>query len=149
MLEIVRLRWWVGLLSLAVLAGLWAASQIGHVQSADARLEECGGTNPANRVAAAFELSHASEFWDHFPLAPRGAPELEVDTPVYVVVFEGPTAVAVLGQMPGPEPSDASYVPLETVLLNDVVCVYMPPSAMYPEGEPLVYYNVPRAGFVP
>jgi len=106
----------------------------------DARLAGCGGANPANQVRAAFEMSQAREFWAHFPSAPRLAPELNVDTPVFVVVFDGPVAVTGLGGV-----NDSSG--LQTATLTNVVCVLMPPSALYPDGEPLIYYDVPLEGF--
>lgn len=108
----------------------------------DARLAGCGGANPANRVRAAFEMKQAREFWVHFPAASRQAPELEVDTPVFVVVFDGPVEVAGLGGV------DAQ-AGVRTATLTNVVCVLKPPSPLYPDGEPLVYYNVPLDGFKP
>lgn len=108
----------------------------------DARLAACGGANPANRVRAAFEMNQAREFWVHFPAASRQAPELDVDTPVYVVVFDGPVEVAGLGGV------DAQ-AGVRTTTLTNVVCVLKPPSALYPDGEPLVYYDVPLDGFKP
>jgi hypothetical protein len=113
---------------------------VGSAVSRDQRISQCGGSNPANRVVAAFELDHARDFWTRFPAAPRGAPELEVDTPVFVVVFDGVTDVAVLA---GPGGG------LTAARLPDVVCVLMPASSLYPDGEPLVYYNVSREGFTP
>ncbi len=97
----------------------------------DSRLAGCGGANPNNQVRSAFELARARDFWSHFPSAPRGAPELETDETVYVVVFEGPVQVS------------------KSVTLHDVVCVLRPPSDLYPDGEPLVYYDVPLEGFKP
>jgi hypothetical protein len=95
----------------------------------DPRIAACGGSG-GGKVLTAFEMQRARDFWSHFPAAPREAPELEVDTPVFVVVFDGPTMV-------------------RGAVLDDVVCVLMPPSDLYPQGEPLVYHDVPRDGFRP
>jgi hypothetical protein len=95
----------------------------------DPRIAACGGSG-GGKVLTAFEMPRARDFWSHFPAAPREAPELEVDTPVFVVVFDGPTMV-------------------RGAVLDDVVCVLMPPSDLHPQGEPLVYHDVPRDGFRP
>jgi len=87
--------------------------------------------------------ARARDFWLHFPAEKRRAPELELDTPAVVVVFDGPTTVPVLtGGTNG-------QAPVAQVRLNDVVCVYLPPSEMYPCGEPLVYAGVNLEGFTP
>lgn len=108
----------------------------------DARIARCGGDDPGNDVLASFELKQARDFWKHFPQASRLAPELEVDTPAFVVVFDGPTRMTALSGMD----TDASGG-MTQVVLQDVVCVLLPASDMYPDGETLVYYGVSREGF--
>ncbi len=92
---------------------------------------------------AAFEMSRARDFWTHFPNAARPAPELEVESPAYVVVFDGPTHVTGLSTRKGG--SDG----LTTQLLDGVVCVLLPPNDLLPDGETLVYYGVSTQGFRP
>jgi hypothetical protein len=46
----------------------------------------CGGE--ATGVIAAFPIRRARDFWKHFPAAGK-APELEVDDPAFVVVYDG------------------------------------------------------------
>lgn len=130
-----------GLLLGATAAGALAVGVIGAL-APDARLAGCGGANPANQVRAAFEMNQAREFWAHFPAASRQAPELNVETPVFVVVFDGPVEVTGLSGVN----ADSG---LQTATLTNVVCVLMPPSALYPDGEPLIYYDVPLEGFRP
>jgi hypothetical protein len=57
------------------------------IESNDPRFTKCAGDE--GPVLAAFHLEHASQFANHFPAAGQ-APEMEVQTPAFVVVFDGP-----------------------------------------------------------
>ena len=112
----------LGAVVLALLLAGSAAVVVNGALAPDVRLSRCGGDDPGNRVMAAFEMSRARDFWTHFPNAARPAPELEVESPAYVVVFDGPTHVTGLSTRKGG--SDG----LTTQLLDGVVCVLLPPN---------------------
>lgn len=121
---------------------------VGSVEAVreDERLARCGGYSPMNKVLTSFEMPQARDFWKHFPHA-LAAPELQADTPAFVVVFDGPTTVTA---MHAPDPNvDDSAIGVQPEVLDNVVCVYLPPSEYYPYGEMLVYANVSRQDFTP
>jgi hypothetical protein len=103
----------------------------------ESRLDLCGADAPGNRLAASFEMPRARDFWDYFPKA-GSAPELQRDDPAFVAVFDGEYHTVLLGRG-GPS----------SAVLTNVVCVVLPPSEFFPQGEPLIYTDVPRDGFVP
>lgn len=120
-----------------------ALATIVNPSPTNAAMTACGANNPSNKVRATVDLPSAKLFWKLFPNEHKAAPELDRDTPVMVVVFDGPTAVGVLA---GPDDEGPA---VRSVTLDNVVCVYMPPSDLYPYGEPLVYYDVNLDGFAP
>jgi len=120
----------------AVVAALFAAvaTSVLVASGADPRARACGADGA--RVRAAFALSQASDFWTHFPNALE-APELRVDTPAFVVVFDEPVRLAITGN-----PHGRSTGTIERVAFDHVVCVLI--------GEsPNFYFNVDTTGFKP
>lgn len=111
--------------------------------TADAAAQACGANNPGNTVRATIELGRTRDFWQRFPNETRRAPELDRDTPATVIVFDGPTTIAVVTGVTNGQTSVGS------VRVNNVVCVFLPPSELYPYGEPLVYSGVNLEGFTP
>lgn len=107
------------------------------VRSADTAWIACGAADPANKVMARFDLPAARLFWTRFPNAGR-APELEVDQPATIFVFDGPTTHPLMLA-----PDDPGGAVVVTRAVRDrVVCVYV-------DGVPNVYSNVDLRGFVP
>ena len=86
------------------------------------QLGACGG--PAGNVRTVFDLAHARDLWNHIP-GFLGAPELEVDDPAHVVVYNGPMRIAITGK-PGASAQQ---------LFEHVVCVAI-------GGEPTYYSSV-------
>jgi hypothetical protein len=119
----------VGVAGLLLLGGLFVAAN-----AADPRPRACGA-NGGGHVQAAFAMDHASSFWSHFPNALQ-APELEVDTPAYVVVFSGPVKLVIAGNPNGAGGS------LQQATFDHVVCVLV-------GDTPNFYYNVDTTGFQP
>ena len=132
----------VGLTAVLVVGGALLVSGA-QPSTAGAAAQACGANNPANTVRATIELGRTRDFWLHFPGEKRSAPELDRDTPATVVIFDGPTTVAVVS---APTNGQAS---VNSIRANNVVCVYLPPSKMYPYGEPMVYADVNLEGFTP
>ncbi len=130
-------RWTVRRVAIAIAAfaiTLGAALVVQGAVPADPRLDLCGGTAHGNKILAAFEMSRARDFWQHFPRALR-APELEVDSPAFVVAFDGPTRLDLwLG---------ARSKPLEASVTRDgVVCVVV-------DGIPNMYSGIDFTDFRP
>jgi hypothetical protein len=67
----------------------------GFVSGTDPRLGACGG--PIGNVRAAFDLAHARDLWNHIP-GFLGAPELEIDDPAHVVVYDAPMKMDITGK---------------------------------------------------
>jgi hypothetical protein len=86
----------ISVVAIAVLVTVcvgWALA--GAVKGTDPRLGACGG--PVGNVRVAFDLDHARDLWAHIP-GFLGAPELEVDDPAHVVVYDGPVAIDITGR---------------------------------------------------
>jgi hypothetical protein len=104
----------VGLALLAALA--WAAT----VRGTDARLGACAG--PEGKVAVSFDLEHARDIWGHIP-GFKKAPELEVDSPAHVVVYEGPVIWSTGGN-PMAEDNPDEETNVVCVAIGDVPIYY-------------------------
>jgi hypothetical protein len=116
---------------LAACAGLVVGSAAHTTAAArDPRVTACG-IDSAARVAAVIDLAHAKDVWTRLPALGR-SPELEVDDPASLVVYEGdvpaPAMHVGMGQM---RPSS----------LHNAICV------LDASGAPTIYENVSRAGF--
>jgi hypothetical protein len=130
------LRTW--LFSVLVIAAVVVATITAAAASAkDPRLLACGADTRGNKLAAAFELDKARDFWTRFPHA-LDAPELRRDEPIFVAVFDGKFTTTVVGGHG-----------VESAEFHDVVCVIHPPSEFFPDGETAIYYDVSRTGFTP
>jgi hypothetical protein len=120
-----------------LIAGLGVATVVAavtfiYVQSvtgADPRFHACGGDS--GHVRAAFAMSHARDFGAHYPHALR-TPELETDSPAYVVDFEGTVIPLTTGNPRAPRVT--SY--------KNVLCVFA-------DGVPNWYFDVDKAGMHP
>lgn len=126
----------------ALLLGIGVATAFMVVRAAavDPRMVACGANDPANKVLATFDLPRARDFWVRFPSAGL-APELEVDDPAFVVVFDGPASHPVIG--PGPDPESADGLAVTPQLTRDhVVCVVV-------KGAISIYSDVSFVGFQP
>lgn len=102
----------------------------------DPRAKACGIEAP---VAREFALEHASDYRTALPRMGR-SPELEIETPAYVVVYAGQVNLG--GVMGAPDAEDASGIPIDHVDRPDsfagVVCVVV-------NGSPTIYVNVDAA----
>jgi hypothetical protein len=58
----------------------------------DQRLVACGAREPGNDVVRTLELGRARDYRLTFPEIPQIA-ELEVDAPVFLVFYDGPTLI--------------------------------------------------------
>lgn len=106
------------LATIAMVIGLAVPLGIGiGVKAEDPRLARCGGDVRGNSVLTSFELSSAKLFWTRFPHAGM-APELEVDSPAYVVVFDGPATHLLMG----PTRADGKAA-IRPATRENVVCV--------------------------
>ena len=101
----------------------------GAVNGTNPQLRGCGG--PVGNVRVAFDLDHARDLWAHIP-GFLGAPELEVDAPAQVVVYDGPVQVDGPGR---PRLPNSSAGPRK---VSNVVCVAI-------AGEPTYYVSVDLA----
>ena len=94
------------------------------VSGADPRLAACGGDS--GKVRAAFAIAHARDFQAHYPHALR-TPELETDSPAFVVDFSSATMPLMTGNARAPR----------TTSYTNVVCVYA-------DGVPNWYFDVDK-----
>jgi len=104
---------------LLVLLFVATGSAIGAVTTSEAA-RSCGADALGNQVRAEFPLAKSRDFGTHFPSA-GGGPELNVDSPAVVVVFQNPYVFFRDGK---------EY--------QDVVCVVI-------DGVPNLYPQVPLA----
>lgn len=116
----------IAMIGIAVLFTVGAGwSLASSTKGTDPRLGACAG--PQGNVRVAFELAHARDLWDHIPGFLK-APELEVDDPAHVVVYDGPVVMEAHGRprqdnTPGP------------MRIDHVVCVAI-------AGDPTYYTSV-------
>ena len=113
------------LLAALVLAGCASTTQSSAAEPSlppNLQLGDCAG--PIGNVRAAFDLAHARDLWSHIPRF-LGAPELEVDDPAHVVVYDRPMKMDITGRpgASGPQTFD------------NVVCVSI-------HGDPTYYPSV-------
>jgi hypothetical protein len=94
----------------------------------------CGGD--ATGVIAAFPISRARDFWKHFPAAGK-APELEVDDPAFIVVYDGIHEFAHMGN-----PRAETAAPRQSRAGLTDLCVFV-------GGSTNVYTDVSTVGFSP
>ena len=73
----------------------------------EVQLGPCGG--PIGNVRAAFDLAHARDLWSHIP-GFLGAPELEVDDPAHVVVYDRPMQIDITGKPRASGPQTFDHV---------------------------------------
>jgi hypothetical protein len=121
----------------SIAAGAIGIAAVSGAMAQDQRLADCGAEVPGNRVLTTFDLAHARDFWLRFPAAGK-APELDVDDPAFVVVFDGPATQPLMA----PAPDSSSGVALTSATRDNVVCVVI-------AGEPNLYSGVDMAGFKP
>ena len=96
----------------------------------DPRLGDCAG--PPGKVGVAFDLVQARDLWQHIPGFLK-APELEVDAPAHVVVYDGPVTLAVsAGSLTRPGAGPGDFVDRD---YENVVCVAI-------GGDPTYYSSV-------
>ena len=127
----------IGLALVAVVI-LVVATFLGNPKSTialDPRGAQCG-LALEGQIKSQVALNHASDFWTLFPKAGK-APELEVSSPAFVVVYDGTTHVFNIdGEPPG---IDENGEPIPQATIADeqtgVVCVVV-------EGQRIVYVNV-------
>lgn len=120
-----RLKFFAIIGVVAVLVGL-GLIYVQAVASADPRLRACGGDG--GNVRAAFAIARARDLQDHYPHMLR-TPELETDSPAFVVDFDGETTLPLM--MTNPRAPKASAY-------TNVVCVYA-------DGIPNWYYDVDKS----
>jgi hypothetical protein len=126
--------------TLLVVSLLTSCAAIAPVDAADPRFEECHGHVDTVDATVAFT---ARDYQDHFPLMGR-APELEVDTPAFAVVFEeGGGPMPITGQIPRPG-DEPPVEPAES--RHRTVCIYV---GQPPDGEGHVYFDVDVALLLP
>jgi hypothetical protein len=106
------------------------------VDRSHAGFSACAGE--ATGVIAAFPISRARDFWKHFPAAGK-APELEVDDPAFIVVYDGVHEFPHMGRFRGP--GETAPPRQRRVGFTDL-CVFV-------AGSPNVYTDVPTVGFSP
>ena len=110
----------------ALVAGAFARA---GANATDPRVARCLGSR--GEVVAAFEVARASQVMGEvFPNAGR-APELDVDTPAFVVVFDGPVDLGDLRRLAPVAPGQ----PGPPRFGDSVVCVLV-------DGQPSVYSDV-------
>jgi hypothetical protein len=105
----------IAIAAIAVLVTIsvgWAL--VGSVKGTDPRLGACAG--PVSNVRVAFDLAHARDLWAHIP-GFLGAPELEIDKPAHVVVYDRPLQIDGPGR---PQLPNGSSGPRTA---SNVVCV--------------------------
>jgi hypothetical protein len=127
-------RWQAGLAGAVLVTGLVAAW---NASAADVASAACGADDQKNVVLARFDLAHARSVWQRLPNLGL-APELLVDSPATVIVFNGPTT-HVLSVAPADPGQPAVEMP---VTRDHVICVFV-------NGIPNVYSKVDFTGFVP
>jgi hypothetical protein len=96
----------------------------------------CAGE--ATGVIAAFPISRARDFWKHFPAAGK-APELEVDDPAFVVVYDGIHEFPLMGN---PRRAGETAPPRQRRVGFTDLCVFV-------GGSTIVYSDVSTVGFSP
>jgi hypothetical protein len=119
-----RLRATAAIASVILLLGAAVVGRASALSSANM----CGLSAPAP-LRAQFAMSRARDFWLHFPHAGL-APELEIDRPATVVVFDGPIEIASMRAVGSTAPKTYS----------NVVCVVV-------DGERTLYANVDFTDF--
>ena len=115
----------------------------GVALGADPRLKTCT-TDGTGVVQVSFAMAHARDYQDHLPRMLR-SPELEIDSPAYVVVFSGAVNSAFAGGAAA-QPADsvvpADPQPATQSPATGVVCVSV-------DGSPTYYSNVDTTGLKP
>jgi hypothetical protein len=124
-----RAKFVTGIATAAIVAVV-ALVYVRSVSGADPRFHACGGD--AGHVRAAFAMNHARDFQSHYPNALR-TPELETDSPAYVVDFEGGTVIPIM--MSNPRAAKATSY-------QNVVCVFA-------DGVPNWYFDVDKSAMHP
>jgi hypothetical protein len=121
----------------ALVAGCGVMSH--PVDAADPRFAACGGQ--ADTVIAAFPL-RADEYRGHFPEIGK-APELEVETDAFAVVFDLDYQPAIMG---GQQPRDDVPAVEPPPPTGHFVCVYLGEPG---QGDTTLYADVDIAGMRP
>jgi hypothetical protein len=97
----------------------------------DPRFKSCGGESQP--VLMAFPLDHARDYLKAFPNMGY-SPELQVDQPAFVVVFDGPWHGARLGGRFAPSSGTPAPTPTRPPGTNDM-CIWL-------EGYPIYYAEI-------
>jgi hypothetical protein len=110
------------------------------VDQTDPRFAACSG--PTGPVIAAFPMAAARDYHVHLPQMGI-SPELDVDTPAFVVVFAG--------MWPGPDggaapPPGSTWPPRSLAPGAHDVCIWVGDATT---GSPNVYEDVSTAGMAP
>jgi hypothetical protein len=127
--------------SAAAIAIIASQTALGHDPRLDTFTAGVMGT-----PQTAFPMTHARDYAIHIPRLGR-SPELEVDAPAYVVVFQGNIELAVVGA-PAPQDEAGNALPgpdtaasgMRTI--SNVVCIVV-------DGVPNYYGPVDKAGLRP
>ena len=117
-------------LSLVAVLTAFGLLYVQAVAGSDARFRACGGS--AGHVRAAFALNHARDIQSHYPHLLR-TPELETDSPAFVVDFDGDTAIPLMTVNPR-APQITSF--------KNVMCVFA-------DGAPNWYFDVDKTDMHP
>lgn len=127
-------------LVVGIFVGLLAATVvgIGIVSGRDARLDLCPVAG--NKVLVSFEIPLARDYKVYLPAMLR-SPELEVDVPAYIVIFDGDATLEIVGAPVGID-AEGNVIPQEKKpeKASGVVCVVV-------DGRPTVYANVDTDGW--
>jgi hypothetical protein len=107
-----------------------AAGSVAIVLGQDPRVGRC--PVEGNRILATFEIPAARDYTRYIPRMLR-SPELERDSPAFVVIFDGPARLTVSGSVPGDGVADAMRTATE--VFSGVVCVVV-------DGAVTVYTDV-------
>jgi hypothetical protein len=129
-------RYRVGLvLALAIGVGLGGALAV-QALGRDSRLNLCPVSG--NRVLATFEIQKARDYARVIPRMLR-SPELEVDSPAFVVLFDGPASLTVHGAPPANNAPRGESRPV-VQKFDGVVCVVV-------DGSATIYSDVDISGW--
>lgn len=111
---------WVRTVGAAVAVGLLVyLGSVGIALGQDPREDLC--PIEGNKIAASFEMPSARDYSRYIPRMLR-SPELETDSPAFVVVFDGPTRLNVGGSVAGSD-GDRQAAPANSGEYSGVVCV--------------------------
>lgn len=122
----------------AAVAALAVSASVASVMGGDGRTELC--PVKGNSILAEFEIPSARRYAMYLPRMAR-SPELERDLPAWIVVFDGPADLEVLGAPPAID-EDGVALPreFEREQFFGVICVVV-------GGDATVYSEVDTTGW--